>query len=145
MIVLLTLACSLSMAQEPVEQAYPIDYGAVQEQAQQMLTAIDAIEDALTTDTLGYQFTLQQTTAQNENFRLEWGHSADAGLLLEETDGDNIVSENDSSSVGENILLEYSADAGHGGWLLQEDYIVGDFDQPQYFEFISGEHGTKIF
>ena len=44
MIVLLTLVCSLSMAQEPVEQAYPIDYGAVQEQAQQMRTAIDAIE-----------------------------------------------------------------------------------------------------
>jgi hypothetical protein len=89
------------------------------------ITAIDAIEDALTTDTLGYQFTLQQTTAQNENFRMEWGTEPDAGLILEETDGDNIVGENDSSSVGTNILLERSADTGHGGWLIQEDYILG--------------------
>ena len=89
------------------------------------ITAIDAIEDAISTDTLGYQFTLEQSSAVNEDFRLEWGHSADAGLILEETDGDNIVGENDSSSVGTNILLEHSADVGHGGWLLQEDYIVG--------------------
>jgi hypothetical protein len=54
---------------------------------------------------------------------LEWGHSADAGLILEETDGDNIVGENDSSSVGTNILME--SDFGHGGWLIQEDYIIG--------------------
>ena len=90
------------------------------------IAAIDAIEDSLTTDTLAYQFTLQQTSAQNEEFRLESGTGADAGLLLEETDGDNIVSEDDSSSVGESILLEYSADSGHGGWLLQEDYIMGE-------------------
>ena len=98
------------------------------EQLDTGITAIDAIEDALTTDTLGYQFTLQQTTAQNENFRLEWGHSADAGLLLEETDGDNIVGENDSTSVGESILLENPADSGDNSYLLQESYIVGDFD-----------------
>ena len=95
------------------------------EQLDTGITAIDAIEDALTTDTLGYQFTLQQTTAQNENFRMEWGTEPDAGLILEETDGDNIVGENDSSSVGTNILLERSADTGHGGWLIQEDYIIG--------------------
>ena len=93
------------------------------EQLDTGITAIDAIEDAISADTLGYQFTLQQTTAQNENFRLEWGHSADAGLILEETDGDNIVGEDDSSSVGTNILME--SDFGHGGWLLQEDYIIG--------------------
>ena len=90
------------------------------------IAAVDAIEDALTTDTLGYQFTLEQSSAVNEDIRLEWGHSADAGLVLEETDGDNIVGENDSSSVGENILLEHSPDSGHGGWLIQEDYIIGE-------------------
>ena len=51
---------------------------------------------------------------------------SDAGLLLEETDGDNILFENDSSSVGTNILLENSADSGDDAYLLQEDYIVGD-------------------
>ena len=43
------------------------------------------------------------------------------GLLLEETDGDNIIGENDSTSVGESILLE------NGSYLLNEDYIIGDF------------------
>ena len=90
------------------------------------IAAVDAIEDALTTDTLGYQFTLEQSSAQNEEFRLESGTGADAGLVLEETDGDNIVGENDSNSVGENILLEHSPDSGHGGWLIQEDYIIGE-------------------
>ena len=53
----------------------------------------------------------------------------DTGLLLEETDGDNIVGESDSTSVGESILLEQAADSGNDQYLIQEDYIVGDFDQ----------------
>jgi hypothetical protein len=47
-------------------------------------------------------------------------------LLLEETDGDNILFENDDSSVGTNILLENAADSGDDAYLIQEDYIVGD-------------------
>ena len=87
------------------------------------IAAIDAIEDDLSTDTTGYQFTLQQSTTQNEDIRLEY--SLD-GLLLEETDGDNITSEDDDSSVGTNILLENAADTGNPAYLIQEDYIVGD-------------------
>ena len=49
-------------------------------------------------------------------------------MLLEETDGDNIVGESDSSSVGESILLENPADSGDDSYLIQESYIVGDFD-----------------
>ena len=86
------------------------------------ITAIDAIEDDLSRQALIYQFTLEQSSAVNEDIRLEWG-VADAGLVLEETDGDNIVGENDSSSVGESIILE------NGSYLLNEEYIVGDFDQ----------------
>ena len=86
------------------------------------ISAIDAIEDALSTQALIYQFTLEQSSAVNEDIRLEWGHSADAGLVLEETDGDNIVGENDESSVGESILLE------NGSYLLNEEYIVGDME-----------------
>ena len=86
------------------------------------IAAIDAIEDDLTTDTTEYQFTLQQSTTQNENIALEY--SLD-GLLLEETDGDNIISEDDTSSVGVNVLMEHNADTGHGGWLIAEDYIIG--------------------
>ena len=86
------------------------------------ISAIDAIEDALSTQALIYQFTLEHSSAVNEDIRLEWGHSADAGLVLEETDGDNIVGENDETSVGESIILE------NGSYLLNEEYIVGDME-----------------
>ena len=86
------------------------------------ISAIDAIEDDLSRQALIYQFTLEQSSAVNEDIRLEWG-VADAGLVLEETDGDNILGENDSSSVGESIILE------NGSYLLNEEYVVGDFDQ----------------
>ena len=46
--------------------------------------------------------------------------------LLEETDGDNIIMEDETTSAGENILLENSADSGDKAYLLQETYIVGD-------------------
>ena len=87
------------------------------------VSAIDDIEDALSRDTLVYQFTLEQSSAVNEDIRLEWGHSADAGLVIDETDSDNIIGENDSTSVGESLLLE------DGSYVINEEYIVGDFDQ----------------
>ena len=86
------------------------------------IAAIDAIEDADSMDALTYQFTLEQSSAVNENIRLE----DNSGLLLEETDGDNIIGEDDSSSVGESILLENSADTGDASYFINEDYIVGD-------------------
>ena len=89
------------------------------------IAEIDAIEDDLSTDTSEHQFTLEQSTTQNENIRLEYRTQED-GLLLEETDGDNITAEDDDSSVGTNILLENAADSGNDAYLIQEDYIVGD-------------------
>jgi hypothetical protein len=89
------------------------------------IAEIDAIEDDLSTDTSEHQFTLEQSTTQNENIRLEYRTQED-GLLLEETDGDNITAEDDDSSVGTNILLENAADSGDDSYLVQEDYIVGD-------------------
>jgi len=89
------------------------------------IAEIDAIEDDLSTDTSEHQFTLEQSTTQNENIRLEYRTQED-GLLLEETDGDNIIAEDDDSSVGTNILLENAADSGDDSYLVQEDYIVGD-------------------
>jgi len=91
------------------------------------ITAIDEIEDDLSRQALIYQFTLEQSSAVNEDIRLESGvvlesswPGGDAGLVLEETAGDNIIGENDSSSVGESIILE------NGSYLLNEVYIVGD-------------------
>ena len=89
------------------------------------IAEIDAIEDDLSTDTTGYQFTLEQSSTQNEEISIQ--HSVgNFGLLLEETDGDNILFENDDSSIGTNILLENAADSGDDAYLIQEDYIVGD-------------------
>ena len=86
------------------------------------ISAIDAVEDELTLSTTEYNISLEQSSAVNENIRLEIGISSngDQGLLLEETDGDNITGENDSSSVGTNIILE------DGSFLLHEEYAVGD-------------------
>ena len=82
--------------------------------------AIDAIEDALSTDALIYQFTLEQSSAVNEPIRIH-DTATTRGLLLDETDSDNIIGEDDSSSVGESILLE----TGTNDYLLQEEYIMG--------------------
>ena len=95
------------------------------------ISDIDAIESEQTQDALIYQFTLEQSSAVTEDIRLEYGTDDDvaSGLLLEETDGDNILGESDSTSVGESILLEQAADSGDDSYLIQEDYIIGDFDQ----------------
>ena len=84
------------------------------------IDAIDAIEDALSTDALVYQITLEQSSAVNEPIRIH-DTATTRGLLLDETDSDNIIGENDSSSVGESMLLE----TGTNDYLLQEEYIIG--------------------
>ena len=95
------------------------------------ITGIDTIETEQSQDALIHQFTLEQSSAVTEDIRLEYGTDDDvaSGLLLEETDGDNILGESDSTSVGESIILEKAADSGDAEYLIQEDYIVGDFDQ----------------
>ena len=95
------------------------------------ISDIDTIESEQSQSALIYQFTLEQSSAVTEDIRLEVGTDDDvaAGLLLEETDGDNILGESDSTSVGESILLENPADSGDDSYLIQEDYIVGDFDE----------------
>jgi hypothetical protein len=89
------------------------------------ISTIDDIEDDLSVNAQDYQFTLEQSSAQNENINIQHARS-NFGLLLEETDGDNIIGEDDSTSVGESILLENDADSGDSAYLLTEDYIVGD-------------------
>jgi len=70
------------------------------------IDAIDEIEDNKSLDTLSHQLTLEQSSAVNENIRLENFTLHGEGVLLEETDGDKVLFENDSTSVGENIALE---------------------------------------
>ena len=83
------------------------------------IAEIDAIEDELSVDTLNHQITLEQSSAVNESIRLE--RFIDNGLVIDETDGDKVIGENDSTSVGEKLQLE------DGSYVVQEDYIVGDY------------------
>ena len=92
------------------------------------ISTIDDIEDDLSVNTHDYQFTLEQSSAQNEEINIQHARS-NFGLLLEETDGDNIIGEDDTTSVGESIQLENDADSGDPSFLLQETYNVGDFVQ----------------
>ena len=89
---------------------------------------IDNIETDESRNTRDFQFTLEQSTAQNEEINIQHARS-NFGLLLEETDGDNIIGEDDSTSIGENIILENDTDTGDVAYLLTEDYIVGDYVQ----------------
>ena len=89
---------------------------------------IDSIEDTESRNTRDFEFTLEQSTAQNEEINIQHARS-NFGLLLEETSGDNIIGEDDETSVGTSILLENSADSGDDSYLLTEDYIVGDYVQ----------------
>jgi len=72
----------------------------------------------------------------NEAIRLEAGGDYGTGagfILLNGTDssstnaGDNVMGQDDTTSVGESILLERPADTGDDSYLIQEDYIIGDF------------------
>ena len=92
------------------------------------ISTIDGIVDDLSRNTRDFEFTLEQSTAQNEEINIQHARS-NFGLLLEETDGDNIIGEDDETSVGTSILLENDADSGDPAFLLTEDYIVGDFVQ----------------
>ena len=89
---------------------------------------IDSIEDTESRNTRDFEFTLEQSTAQNEEINIQHARS-NFGLLLEETYGDNIIGEDDETSVGTSILLENAADSGDDSYLLTEDYIVGDYVQ----------------
>jgi len=89
------------------------------------ITVLDNIESDLSADTGQYQFTLEQSSTYNEG--LEINDTVNTfGTLLDETDGDNIITEDEDTSAGENIILENAADSGDKQYLLQETYIVGD-------------------
>tara|TARA_B100000749_G_scaffold3543_1_gene2926 strand:- start:42 stop:638 length:597 start_codon:yes stop_codon:yes gene_type:complete len=97
------------------------------------ITAIDAIEGDLQKDSLEHQFTLEQSSAVNEGIRLERLALGEL-LVLDGTDGsstnaeDNVLMENDSTSVGESILLEGGgSDNEDASYLIQEDIITGDY------------------
>ena len=90
------------------------------------ISTIDEIEDDLSTSTNEFQFTLEQSSAYNESIALEFNTNLTYtdSVLME--DDDTVVHEDDSRSIGDNILLENDADTGLKEYLIQESYIVGD-------------------
>jgi hypothetical protein len=98
------------------------DYGS--ESLDTGIAAIDAIETALSTASSDYQLTLEQSTGTTINQGIAIDHSTidGIGLLLDETDSDNIIGEDETTLGGESILLETGGD----DYLISEDYIVGD-------------------
>ena len=98
------------------------------------ITAIDEIEGDLQQDALEHQFTLEQSSAVNEDIRIFHSITDQGLLLLDGTDGsstnanDNIIMENDSTSVGESVLLEGGgSDTEDASYLIQEDIVTGDY------------------
>ena len=91
------------------------------------ITVLDNLEDNLSTSTSEYQFTLEQSSTYNEPVAINDTVNT-VGTLLDETDSDNIIMEDETTSAGENIILEQAADTGIVQYLLQETYIIGDRD-----------------
>ena len=98
------------------------------------ITEIDEIEGDLQQDALEHQFTLEQSSAVNEDIRIFHSANEQGLLLLDGTDSsstnanDNVVMENDSTSVGESILLEGGgSDTEDASYLIQEDIVTGDY------------------
>ena len=98
------------------------------------ITTIDEIEGDLQQDALEHQFTLEQSSAVNEDIRIFHSANEQGLLLLDGTDSsstnanDNVVMEDDSTSVGESILLEGGgSDTEDASYLIQEDIITGDY------------------
>ena len=88
------------------------------------IDAIDAIQDALSTSTSEYQFTMESDSAVVNAMSME----DNSGRIIHENDTDELVVYEDSdmtTSAGV-LLLENDADTGNKEYLIQEDYILGD-------------------
>ena len=83
------------------------------------VSAIDAIEDSLSTDTLALQFTMEQDSATIDALLLE----NEFGRIIHEDDANDevIALETSVMTTSAGVLLGEDSD-----FLLQEDYIIGD-------------------
>ena len=83
------------------------------------ITAIDVIEDNLSTDTLALQFTMEQDSATIDALLLENGF----GRIIHEDDANDEVVALETSDMTTSAGVLLGEDSG---FLLQEDYIIGD-------------------
>jgi len=86
------------------------------------IATIDAIEGELSTDSLEFQFTLEQATTVGESLTIDnTNYTIDATNITI----DRTTVKTDPASFGESLLLENAADTGNPEYLISEDYIVG--------------------
>ena len=86
------------------------------------ISAIDAIEDGLSTGTLALQFTMEQDSASIDALFLENEIGRIVHENVEDTGGDEIVAlETSDMTTSAGVLLSET-----GEFLLQEGYILGD-------------------
>ena len=86
------------------------------------ITEIDEIQDQLSLASSDHQVTLEQAAGVTINQGIHIHHSpTEIGLLLDETDGDKIIGEDETDLGGESILLETGGDE----YIIQETYIIG--------------------
>ena len=82
------------------------------------VSAIDAIEDSISTDTMANQFTLEMETATIDAMNLE----NEFGRIIHDTAGDDVVAlETSDMTTSAGVLVTES-----GEYLIQETYIIGD-------------------
>ena len=84
------------------------------------IDTIDAIEDALSTVSSDFQFTLEQNTATIDAMLLE----DEEGRLIHQTESDELVAlESSTMTTSAGSVLSETGD-----YLVQESYIIGDAD-----------------
>ena len=122
----------------PVYKLYCRTYEYSQERFDTDITAIDTIEDTESTDMLFYQISGEQSssTTYNQNVRLE-----DDTLLLEETDGDKILSEDETGFAS--VLLENS-DSQDSYFIIIENYSLTTIETQSDNEFIGTEMASIL-
>ena len=91
------------------------------------ITNIDGIETSLSISSAEYQFSLEQATDALD------GNSLTVDTHYFTTDVTNVTVDTttisaDPASWGGSIILENAADSGETEYLVQESYIIGDFD-----------------
>ena len=102
------------------------------------IDTIDAIEDALTTSSSEFQFTLESNTATVNAVQLE----PNIGRIIHENESDELVAQEDSdmTTTAGSLLSET------GEYLIQESYIIGDMssDKSSQNELFDSADDTVI-
>ena len=122
----------------PVYKLYCRTYEYSSEVFDTDVSAIDAIEDTESTDVYFYQISGEQSasTTYNQNVALEDGY-----LLLDETDSDNIISENET---GFSSVLVENSDSLNSFFIISESYSIETIDPSSDNEFIGTEMSSVL-